>query len=69
MLAKIHAKAVGTEPVSGGRYDANDPQSQLWIHLTAWHSILYAYERYGPGPLSPTAEAHYWSRPPRRRRT
>src|SRR6185436_4718346 len=37
-----------------------DPHSQLWIHLTAWHSILYAYERYGPGRLSLEEEARYW---------
>lgn len=60
VLVKVHAKAVGTEPLSGNRYDANDPHSQLWIHLTAWHSILYAYERYGPGRLSPEDEARYW---------
>jgi uncharacterized protein (DUF2236 family) len=60
MLVKVHAKAVGTEPLSGNRYDANHPHSQLWIHLTAWHSILYAYERYGPGKLSPEEEARYW---------
>lgn len=60
VLVKIHAKAVGTEPLSGNRYDANDPHSQLWIHLTAWHSILYTYERYGPGRLSAADEARYW---------
>lgn len=60
VLVKIHSKAIGTEPYGGGRYDANDPASQLWIHLTAWHSILYAYEKYGPGPLSPQDEARYW---------
>lgn len=60
ILVKVHAKAVGVEPVSGNRYDANDPDSQLWIHLTAWHSILYAYERYGPGPLSERDERRYW---------
>jgi uncharacterized protein (DUF2236 family) len=60
VLVKVHAKAVGTEPLSGNRYDANDPKSQLWIHLTAWHSILYAYERYGPGRLSESEEARYW---------
>lgn len=60
VLVKVHAKAVGTEPLSGNRYDANDPKSQLWIHLTAWHSILYAYERYGPGRLSEADEAQYW---------
>jgi uncharacterized protein (DUF2236 family) len=60
VLVKIHAKAVGTEPLSGNRFDANDPDSQLWIHLTAWHSILYAYERYGPGRLPASEEARYW---------
>ncbi|GAB3851192.1 oxygenase MpaB family protein [Nocardioides maradonensis] len=60
ILVKIHSKAIGTEPYGGGRYDANAPHSQLWIHLTAWHSILYAYERYGPGRLSPEEEAQYW---------
>jgi uncharacterized protein (DUF2236 family) len=61
VLVKVHSKAIGTEPYSGRRYDANDPQSQLWIHLTAWHSILYAYERYGPGPLSEQEEQRYWA--------
>jgi uncharacterized protein (DUF2236 family) len=60
VLVKVHSKVVGVEPVSGRRYDANDPDSQLWIHLTAWHSILYAYEKYGPGPLSPEDEKRYW---------
>ncbi|GAA2788082.1 hypothetical protein GCM10010470_23290 [Saccharopolyspora taberi] len=61
VLVKVHSAAIGTEPGSGARYDANDPQSQLWIHLTAWHSILYAYEKYGPGKLSPREEARYWA--------
>ena len=60
VLVKVHAKAVGVEPLSGNPYDANDPHSQLWIHLTAWHSILYAYERYGPGRLSEEEESRYW---------
>ena len=44
----------------GNPYDANDPHSQLWIHLTAWHSILYAYEKYGPGRLTEEEENRYW---------
>jgi len=60
VLMKIHSKANGIEPRSGKRYDANDPAQQLWIHLTAWHSILYAYEVYGPGKLSPEEETQYW---------
>jgi uncharacterized protein (DUF2236 family) len=61
VLVKIHSKAIGIEPGSGAPYDANDPHSQLWIHLTAWHSILYAYEKYGPGKLSAADEARYWT--------
>ena len=60
MLMKVHAKAVGIEPVSGRQFDANDPDSQLWILLTGWHSVLYAYERFGPGKLSPEEEGQYW---------
>ncbi len=61
ILVKVHSQAVGIEPLSGNPYDANDPHSQLWIHLTAWHSILYAYERYGPGRLSAEDEDRYWA--------
>lgn len=59
-LMKIHARAVGDDPVTGGRYDANDPASQLWIHLTAWHSILYTYEVFGPARLTEAEETQYW---------
>ena len=59
-LMKIHSRAVGHDPVTGNRFDANDPASQLWIHLTAWHSILYTYEVFGPGKLSASDEARYW---------
>src|SRR3954453_15919658 len=61
VLVKVHSKAVGTDPVTGKRYDANDPQSQLWIQLTGWHSILKAYEIYGPGKLSDAEERQYWA--------
>lgn len=61
VLVKVHATAVGTEPSSGEHYDANDPRSQLWILLTGWHSVLYAYERFGPGPLTPEEDEQYWN--------
>jgi uncharacterized protein (DUF2236 family) len=61
VLVKVHSKGIGTDPVTGNRYDANDPDSQLWIQLTAWHSILKAYETYGPGKLSAEEEAQYWA--------
>lgn len=60
ILMKVHARAHGPNPVTGGRFDSNDPESQLWIHITAWHSILYVYERFGPGRLSRSDENEYW---------
>ncbi|MEU6374992.1 oxygenase MpaB family protein [Streptomyces sp. NPDC046909] len=60
VLVKVHSKAIGELPYGGGRYDANAPDSQLWIQLTGWHSILYAYEKYGPGKLTAQEETEYW---------
>ena len=60
VLMKVHAMNTGVEPVSGKPFDANDPDSQLWILLTGWHSVLYAYERYGPGKLSAEEEREFW---------
>jgi len=61
ILMRVHAKATGIEPVSGNPYSANDPASQLWIHITGWHANLLCYERFGPGPLSPADEERYWA--------
>lgn len=61
VLVKIHSKAIGNDPVTHGTYDANQPSSQLWIHMTAWHSILRCYELYGPGRLSAEEEAQFWA--------
>lgn len=60
ILVKVHSKAIGTEPYGGGKYDANDPDSQLWILVTGWHSVLKAYEMYGPGKLSEVDERRFW---------
>ncbi len=60
ILMKVHSRAHGPNPVTGGYFDSNDPDSQLWIHMTAWHSILYVYEKFGPGKLSRADETEYW---------
>lgn len=60
-LMRIHSRIRGTEPRTGSSYDPNDPAGQLWIHLTQWHSVLYVYEKFGPGPLSPQEEDQYWA--------
>lgn len=60
-LMGVHAKATGIEPISGKRYSANNPASQLWIHVTGWHSVLKCYEEFGPGPLTDDEERQYWA--------
>lgn len=61
VLVKVHSKAIGHDPVTHGEYDANRPSSQLWIHVTAWHSILKCYEKFGPGPLTEEEENRFWA--------
>ncbi|WP_312855765.1 oxygenase MpaB family protein [Nocardioides stalactiti] len=61
VLVKVHSKAIGHDPVTGGEYDANKPSSQLWIHVTAWHSILLCYEKFGPGRLTEAEELQFWA--------
>ncbi len=60
-LMQVHATMTGIEPISGKRYAANSPETQLWIHITGWHSVLAAYEMFGPGPLSSEEERRYWA--------
>lgn len=61
VLTKVHARAASPDPVSGLISDPNNPDEQLWIHMTAWHSILYTYEVYGPGRLSEAEEREFWA--------
>jgi len=59
ILMKVHDRSYGKNPVTGNDYDANRSSSQLWILVTAWHSILYTYEKYGPGKLNRDEENEY----------
>lgn len=61
ILMKVHSRAHGVNKVTGNEYDSNDPDSQLWIHIMAWHSILYVYETFGPGRLTRDEENEYWA--------
>lgn len=61
VLTRVHARVAAPDPVSGLLSDPNNPEQQLYIHLTAWHSILYTYEVFGPGPLSAAEEEQYWA--------
>lgn len=59
-LRQVHERVTGIEPLTGRPYRACDPENQLWVHVTSWHSALYAYECYGAGRLSAQYEARYW---------
>ncbi|MGO1709690.1 oxygenase MpaB family protein [Corynebacterium variabile] len=61
ILMKVHDRSYGKNPVTGNDYDANRSSSQLWILVTAWHSMLYCYEKFGPGKLSRDEENEYWA--------
>ncbi len=37
-LMRIHARVKGIEPITVSRYSANNPDAQLWIHITGWQS-------------------------------
>jgi uncharacterized protein (DUF2236 family) len=44
-----HRKVRGTDPVTGSSYSAEDPDTQLWVHCTEWHSFLVAYRVFAGG--------------------
>lgn len=60
-VTRVHTRVTGTDPVTGRRYSANGPASQLWVHVVAWHSVLRAYEDFGPGRLGEAEERRYWA--------
>jgi uncharacterized protein (DUF2236 family) len=61
ILVKVHSKGIGHDPVTGRDYDANDPDSQLWIQVTGWHSILKSYQMFGGPKLSDAEIDQYWA--------
>ncbi|MFI0943119.1 oxygenase MpaB family protein [Streptomyces sp. NPDC021020] len=60
-VTRIHTRVTGTDPVTGRRYSANNPASQLWVHIVAWESMQACYEAYGPGRLSHAEDRRYWA--------
>jgi len=56
----VHRKVRGTDPVTGQRYSADDPDTQLWVHCVEWHSFLAAYRAYG-GRLTPAEQDRFLS--------
>lgn len=44
-INKLHLKVNGTDPVTGGYYDALDHDQLLWVHAALEVSSLYFFER------------------------
>lgn len=59
-LDRLHARIVGTEPMSGQPYSAMDPYLRLGNHMLSWHSVLYAYDRL-VGGLTPADRDSYFA--------
>src|SRR5947209_1415005 len=48
-VQRRHATVHGTDPVTRRPYSAGDPDTQVWVHTTEWHSFLAAYRVFGGG--------------------
>lgn len=43
---KVHEHIQGLDPVTGRRYDANDPELLRWVYCVAAHSCITAYSSF-----------------------
>lgn len=58
VINRLHTKIRGTDPVTGGYYDALDHDQLLWVHAALEVSSLYFFERT-VRPLSPGERQRY----------
>ena len=58
-VKRVHRRVHGIDPVTGSRYSADDPDTQLWVHCVEWHSFLAAYRAYATSRLTPDEEDRY----------
>ena len=58
-VKRIHKRVRGIDPVTGKRYSADDPDTQLWVHCVEWHSFLAAYRAYATSRLTREEEDRY----------
>ncbi len=54
----VHDRVRGKAP-DGRSYAASDPHLLDWVHLAEVDSFLTAFQRFGPGPLSPAEADQY----------
>jgi uncharacterized protein (DUF2236 family) len=59
-VKRTHRRVHGIDPVTGRAYSAEDPDIQLWVHCTEWHSFMAAYRVFG-SPLTREQEDRYFA--------
>lgn len=59
-VRSIHDRVSGTDPVTGGHYNASDPETLLWVHCAEAHSFLYSYRVFA-GELTGEEQDRYLS--------
>ncbi|HEU4347260.1 MAG TPA: oxygenase MpaB family protein [Actinoplanes sp.] len=60
-VRRVHRRIHGIDPVTGRPYDAADPDTQIWVHCTEWHSMLAAYRVFGDRRLSEREQDRYFA--------
>lgn len=58
-VRRVHRVVHGIDPVTGKPYSADDPDTQIWVHCTEWHSMLAAYRVFADTALTPDEENRY----------
>lgn len=51
-VRRVHRRIRGIDPVTGKSYSAADPDIQIWVHCTEWHSLLSAYRMFADRTLT-----------------
>jgi len=59
-VRRVHRHINGTDPVTGKRYTAEDPDTLLWVHCVEVHSFLAGYRTYA-GSVSPEDQDAYFA--------
>ncbi len=47
-VRRLHSRVRGVDPITGWKYSADDPDTQVWVHSVEWHSFLAAHRVFGP---------------------
>src|SRR5687768_563812 len=56
----VHKYIHGTDPVTGKRYSADDPETLMWVHCVEVHSFMAGFKAYG-GRISERDQDRYFA--------